>query len=114
MPDIPQRLAWPLRLNPVTGSLATVDQDSDDDIAQCIKALVLTRPGSRPDLPDMGVDDMTFGEQPVDLDQLRQALGRHEPRIGVLASTSPDALDAALADVNVSWDRVTPSADEEA
>lgn len=101
----PERLAWPLRLDPTTGRLATVEQDSDEDIAQCIRAIVRTRLGGRPDLPDMGVPDPTFEEQPIDTDAAREQIERHEPRVAVLATTNPDALDAALADLNFTWER---------
>lgn len=112
--DIP-RLAWPLRVDPLTGSFAVVEQDSDEDIAQCLKAIALTTPGERPDVPDMGVEDLTFGEQPLDLDQIRDTFNRHEPRVTVLASTNPDALDEALAQVGIEWARVpqTTTPDEE-
>lgn len=112
MADVP-RLAWPLRLDPLTGSLAVVEQDSDEDIAQCVKAIALTRPGDRADLPDLGITDPTFGEQPLDLDAIRETYDRHEPRAAVLATTNPDALDSALADIGISWDPIAVTRDDE-
>jgi hypothetical protein len=53
MTDIP-RLAWPLTLA-ANGQLVTVEQDSDDDIRQCVSAIVRHRVGDRSDLPEMGL-----------------------------------------------------------
>lgn len=102
---MPERLAWPLHLDAATGRLAVVEQDSDADISQCLKAIASTTPGDRADVSDMGVEDPTFGEQLLDLDGIRETFARHEPRVTVLASTQPDALDQTLADIGITWDR---------
>lgn len=99
-PDVP-RLAWPLRL--VGGRFATVEQDSDDDIAQCIKAIVQTSPGERADLPDMGLADPVFEEQPLDVDALREMVARHEPRAAITATATTDPIDTALAELGIEW-----------
>ena len=112
MADRPRRLAWPLSLD-ATGSLATVEQDSDDDIKQCIRAILLTRVGDRADLPELGVPDLMGGEQPLDLDGIEEIVRRHEPRVDVLLASEPDALDNLIADVTATWRR-QPTADTEA
>jgi phage baseplate assembly protein W len=99
---MPDRLAWPLRV--VDGRLATVEQDSPEDIQQCLKAILLTRIGERPDLPEMGCAELVFGEQPLELDAIREVLARHEPRAAVLATTHPDLLDAAIAEIRLEWE----------
>lgn len=104
MPDVP-RLAWPLRLDTSTGGLAVVEQDSPEDITQCLHAIANTTPGDRPDAPDMGIEDPTFGEQPLDLEDIRETFAQHEPRVTVLATTHADELDQALADIGITWDR---------
>lgn len=105
------RLKWPLALD-AAGQLATVEQDSDEDITQCLKALVLTRVGDRPDLPDMGVPDLTFTEEPIDLEDVLPVLEKHEPRASVLVSQRPDAVEQLVADLRIEW-AATGEADEE-
>lgn len=110
MPDIP-RFAWPMSLTPA-GQFATVKQDSDEDIVQCLRAIVRTKPGERPDVPDMGVADLTFEETPVDLDGVRETVARHEPRVSALLRSSPDAIESELTELDIEWAR-EPPIDEE-
>lgn len=111
MTDIP-RLAWPVSLA-ANGQLVTVEQDSDDDIRQCVEAIVRHRVGDRVDVPEMGVPDFTHGEQPLEVDGVTTVIGRHEPRASVLVASSPNLIESVLAevaDINVDW---TPSAEPE-
>ena len=103
MSDVIERLAMPIRLDPRTGRLATVEQDSDADIGQCIRAVFDTRPGDRWDVPDMGVIDDTFTEQPLDVDTLVDVVSEFEPRAQVLADSNPSAVDALIVDMTLSW-----------
>lgn len=99
------RLAWPLKLAS-NGQLATVEQDSDEDIRQCISAIVRHRVGDRVDVPEMGVPDFTHGEQPLEIDGVAAVIDRHEPRASVLVSSSPNLIESILAevvDINIDW-----------
>jgi hypothetical protein len=106
------RLKWPLELGAL-GQLATVEQDSDEDIEQCLKALFLTRVGDRPDMPDVGVPDLTFTEEPMDLDEVTDVLTEREPRASVLVSEQPDALEQLVSDLRIEWAASGQRADEE-
>ena len=101
-----ERLAFPMRV--VNGRLAVVEQDSDDDVAQCMTAIGRTRRGDRWDQPDMGVDPVEFHERPIDTTQMIQALRRHEPRRSVdVIETTPvlaDAVSGAVAALEVTFD----------
>lgn len=72
-----KHLAFPLRVTP-TG-LATVVQDSADDIAQSIQLLLRTRPGERRSVPDYGLPDPTFGTR-LDEDDVLEAISEWEDR----------------------------------
>jgi phage baseplate assembly protein W len=98
-----QRFKWSMQL--ASGSLATVEQDSDEDVVQCLKAILMHRPGDRPDIPEMGIHDPTFGEQPLDLSAMHEVLRRHEPRVDVLVQQQPNTIEALVAEVSVNWDR---------
>lgn len=58
----------------------TVEQDSDEDIMNCIVVALLTPRGSRMFVPGFGIDDPTFTNQkPTLLNQLQES----EPRATV-------------------------------
>lgn len=59
MPGVVAVLSFPLRVTP-NGQFATVEQDSEDQSAELLAALVLTRPGERDLVPGFGVPDPTF------------------------------------------------------
>lgn len=56
---MPRVIAFPFQLDP-TGSVATVEQDSDAEIDQQIALAMLTRPGERIQVPNFGVADPAF------------------------------------------------------
>jgi hypothetical protein len=56
---MPRLIAFPFQLDP-TGSIATVEQDSDAEIDQQIALAMLTRPGERVQVPTFGVADPAF------------------------------------------------------
>lgn len=100
------RLKWgPMALDPATGRLATVTQDSDDDIRQCIEAVLRHRVGDRFDVPEMGVPDPAFEELPIDLAAIREVLDRHELRAHVLLAGGDELLDDLVAEIRAEWAR---------
>lgn len=56
---MPRLIAFPFQLDP-TGSVLTVEQDSDGEIDQQIALAMLTRPGERMQVPNFGVADPAF------------------------------------------------------
>lgn len=81
-------LAVPFRLL-ATGAV-TVAQDSPAEVAQCVAAILGTRPGSRGDFPDMGIEDPAFAG--LDLDQVRAQIEEYEPRAEILADSTIEGL----------------------
>lgn len=97
--------AIPPRLRP-DGGLVEVEQDSPDEIYQCVTAVLLTPAGSRMDLPDMGLTDplWTDMDSQADVERIRAQLdprGGYETRLEVLATERPDLVDQALKLINV-------------
>lgn len=91
---MPEHLAWPVRLDG-TG-LATIDQDSDPDVAQCIHVLLATRRGVRVELPGFGVTDPTFSLA-VNVGEIANAVAEWEPRAARVAVTDTiEDLDATV------------------
>jgi hypothetical protein len=58
MADVPH-LAWPFAMS--GRSLATVEQDSIEDVQQNVRSYFSTARGERPLSPDFGLEDPTFG-----------------------------------------------------
>jgi phage baseplate assembly protein W len=81
-----------------TFGLRAVEQDSDDEIAACVYALIATERGSRIEEPDYGVEDPTFEALPLDLDEWLAQIDQFEPRAEVV--TAQD-LEAELIKIGV-------------
>jgi phage baseplate assembly protein W len=75
MADVPH-LQWPLRIH--DGRLQVVEQDTIEDVRQCVHALLVTPRGARPLAPELGIDDPTFIG--VDPERLAADLQDAEPR----------------------------------
>lgn len=84
MADIPH-LSTPFRFVGAEAHAAEVEQDSIEDIAGCVEAIIRTRPGVRIETPDLGVSDPTF-------------MTRSSP-----ARTDPASIDALMSEIEV-WE----------
>lgn len=97
-----RRLAWPVRRN-ADGTPATVEADSDTEIAQSLELLLATPRGDRAAVPDYGIPD-PVGLRTADLALIGEAIGRFEPRVDidiVLQRLDPD--DPSRRDMTVTW-----------
>lgn len=102
MADVPH-FALPFRFGR-DGHAVVVEQDSTDDIAACVEAVLRTRPGEREELPAFGSPDPTFEQAPVRLDAIAAAVAAWEPRAEFLLEEAPDALDATVRRVRLTID----------
>jgi phage baseplate assembly protein W len=73
-------LRWPLR--GAAHRLQTVEQDTIDDVRQCVRVLLVTPLGARPLAPEIGVEDPTFTAG-VDAEVLAAELEEMEDRASV-------------------------------
>jgi phage baseplate assembly protein W len=92
--EIPH-LSLPLRY--VGGRPAVNEQDSLDDVSDCVEAALRTRPGQRLEHPDYGTPEFVFAVQPLDMDDVIAHVLTFEPRAHLVAETAPDRLDEAIA-----------------
>jgi|SRR5215831_12967757 len=98
LPDIPH-FDMPFRfmgLHP-----AVVAQDDVEDVMNCVEAIFRTQPGERVELPDFGIEDMTFEVQPLDLSLAAAVIFEQEPRAIMAFEQEPDRLDSMVAKVTV-------------
>lgn len=89
---VPPHLAQPFRVE--GGKVATVAQNSPEEIRQCIVACLRTKVGSRLEAPDYGIPDLTFKRQPRQPvpDAYIKAVEEAEPRARVLGRAEVEGL----------------------
>lgn len=98
MADIPH-FDYPFRFH--GGTAVVNEQDSIDDVAACVTAIVLVPFGTRDDNPIFGIADQTFTHQPLPADDIASEVMEQEPRAEVLIRQHPDVYDALIADINI-------------
>jgi len=75
------------------------EQDSLDEVADCLLAILVCPQGFRAELPAFGQPDPTFLVPGPSPDAIRAAVSRWEPRAVLLLDTYPDLIDALVAHV---------------
>jgi phage baseplate assembly protein W len=75
--------AWPFRLNSTGSSMVFEEQDSDAEIAQCVRFVLSTEPGTLVGSPKLGLRDPSFKENGITLAELQTVLGKWEPRANI-------------------------------
>ncbi|NAZ73846.1 hypothetical protein GTQ99_00175 [Kineococcus sp. T13] len=85
------------------GSAAVVEQDSYEDISQCVATYMGTPQGHRLEAPTFGIPDMAFGAPAQEaLDTIANELGDWEPRAEVTLDSAVDSIDPSIRRVTVS------------
>lgn len=97
MSDVPH-FDLPFRFGP---QAAVVEQDSLEEIANCVYAVLVCPLGFRVELPTFGLADPTFSMPAPDLDEIRDVVETWEERAGLLLDQHPDQFDALIARVGV-------------
>lgn len=92
----PQHLALPLRPDE-TGGFVTHDQDSVDDITQCVQVVMSTPIGSRMELPQFGIPQLEFSTLP--LPAMLTALYIWEPRASILVREALSRNDSMVVEI---------------
>ena len=89
---VAQHLAQPFRVE--AGKVATVGQNSAEEILQCVLACLRTKIGSRLEAPDYGIPDLTFKRQPRQPvpDAYIRAVQEAEPRARLLGRAEAEGL----------------------
>jgi hypothetical protein len=98
---VPRMISFPFRMDP-TGSIASVDQDSDAEIEEQLALAMLTRPRERITVPTFGVADPAFARFQLG------ALQRHCLDFGpnvVVKNIETQLLAGDREEVAISWQR---------
>jgi len=91
--DLPFRIA--------AHAVATVEQDSSEDIANCVECIIRTPNGFREDSPDFGLNDVVFSPIPMDTDALVAQIKAQEPRATVVIKEQPSLIDTLVDTLTV-------------
>ena len=78
-----------------------VEQDTIDDIADCVVVTLLTHVGWRDEVPSFGVPDFAMRKQPLNADNIDQILSSQEPRALFIVNEQMDQVDHLIDRVNV-------------
>jgi hypothetical protein len=85
----------------IAGAPLVNEQDSEEDVAACVFAVVASEPGQFLDEPLLGLADPTFEQEPLLPDQFLAPVTKWEPRAVALAETNPDLFDAAVVNATL-------------
>lgn len=89
----------PFRLLPA-GTPVT-EQDTFEEIANCVEVIIRTPLGFRDDAPDFGFPNLELLSQPVINQELQEIVDNQEPRASVLLREQPDFYDNLIDRVTV-------------
>lgn len=90
----------PFRFGVSGESAAVVQQGSQQDVRNCVEAIIRTPVGSRLHVPNFGIDDPTFLTSPLQTTNIEQQVIANEPRAVV-------ALDSIVDEINTMADDIT-------
>lgn len=96
-PEIPHfSLPFRFERSGAHGMIAMSEQDSIDDIANCVELIVRTPINWRDESPDFGIPDLTFKILPIRPETIEQLVSPLEPRVKILVREQPSRLDALV------------------
>lgn len=100
-PDTPH-FRYPFRFGLGADKHALVnEQGSDDEITDAVMVICKTPVGWRDDLPDFGIPDQVFQEQPLKVDDLHAALDQWEDRAAYKVLTDTNYREMLLARITI-------------
>jgi phage baseplate assembly protein W len=100
MANIPH-LSVPFQV--LNGQWVTVEQDTDEEVAQCVRNICAFERGFRIEDPDFGINDPTFTVMPIDTEDISQALATYEDRalVDIFQEFHPDGSVRVRMEVHI-------------
>lgn len=77
------------------------EQDSLDDVFDCVQAIVACPVGTRNEEPAFGIPNLLGAQAPLNVTGLERAIQRWEPRAAAIAREYPDLLNEAFRHVQI-------------
>lgn len=81
--------------------VATVEQDTPQEIANCVYNICVCPRGYRDDQPSFGIPDPTFGPVPVDVGAIESAIEEWEPRADLTIHEQAEGANRALRKLGI-------------
>jgi len=92
----------PLRFDSGLQQFVVTEQDTEDELRDCVELIVRYTEGDRPEKPEFGLPDQTFAMPTPDEDLIREAIARWEERIGTnIGHAVLDKLNPLLQQISV-------------
>jgi phage baseplate assembly protein W len=79
----------------------TVEQDSYEDVANCVETIIRTPLGFRANTPNFGLPNVLFDVQPIVTDDVTAMIAAQEPRSVLLFTETRDLVDALMDTIMV-------------
>src|SRR5215831_3748801 len=89
----------PFRL--LSTGAAVAEQDTYDDVANCVECIVRTPYGFRDDAPEFGFPSVELLQQPVITSEIREVVDVQEPRAVIVITERPDFYDQLIDRITV-------------
>jgi hypothetical protein len=97
----------PLKIGPLGANV--VEQDSIDDVGNCVVMIVSVPFGWRDEAPEFGIEDPTMRRQPIGVPAIQQVIGSQEPRAVLIIDEHPDMYDELIDVINIGVSTVKAS-----
>lgn len=95
-------LALPLKMRFDNVGFAVNEQDSLEDIVDCVETILRFPSGFRIDVPEFGTPDQAFHARGASGIEIKTAILEWEPRADILVDAEQDAMDELISRVQVS------------
>jgi len=98
MTDVPH-FSLPFQLS--KNGAPVVEQDSIDDIVNCVIAISATHIGWRTEAPTFGLPDLGMRRLPLGAEDINNWIANQEPRALLTVEERPDTVDTLIDHINV-------------
>lgn len=84
-----------------SGGAPVVEQDTFEEVANCVEAICRTPYGFRDDAPDFGFPDLELRTQPLISQEVQDVVNQQETRADIVISEQPDFYDVLIDKITV-------------
>ena len=96
--DVPH-FALPFQLGPA--GAVVCEQDSIDDVSNCVIAISVTHIGWRTEVPTFGIPDLAMRKLPIGAEDINSWISNQEPRALITVEEKTDHVDSLIDHINV-------------
>lgn len=89
----------PFSLGP--NGAAVVEQDTIDDVANCVVVILSVERGTRDEAPTFGIEDLAMRKQPLGASEIAEEIRDQDPRAVLIMSENPDMNDELIDRINI-------------